>query len=355
LPLIVFFLLICFNQKAGFMKKLMRPVKQSRADRGFTLIELLVVIAIIAILIALLLPAVQQAREAARRTQCKNNMKQLALAAHNFEQTYGNLPPGYLGPDLPTEDLSPPGSPYIGPLAQLLPYVEQAALFQSMNVNQLNPALPSASQNRWFNDATTAAAAQAKIPGYECPSANPYGNTLDVIARLHWWLTTGGGASINITTFSNATVLTNGTAGSLGRTNYMAVAGRMGQLGDPGWDNWKGCFSRRAKVKFRDLTDGLSNTLMFGEVLGDYNATTKAHERSFAWISTGMLPTGWGALANGPDAGNPLRYRYSSLHTGIVQFAMADGAVRPLSVNINLGLYRSFLAGGSDGNVIGEF
>jgi prepilin-type N-terminal cleavage/methylation domain-containing protein len=83
------------------MKKLMRPVQQNRADRGFTLIELLVVIAIIAILIALLLPAVQQAREAARRTQCKNNMKQLALAAHNFESTYGNLPPGYLGPDLP--------------------------------------------------------------------------------------------------------------------------------------------------------------------------------------------------------------------------------------------------------------
>jgi prepilin-type N-terminal cleavage/methylation domain-containing protein len=105
------------------MKKLMRPVKQSRADRGFTLIELLVVIAIIAILIALLLPAVQQAREAARRTQCKNNMKQLALAAHNFEGTYGNLPPGYLGPDLPTNDGNIAGSPYIGPLAHLLPYV----------------------------------------------------------------------------------------------------------------------------------------------------------------------------------------------------------------------------------------
>lgn len=344
------------------MKKLMRPVKQRRADRGFTLIELLVVIAIIAILIALLLPAVQQAREAARRTQCKNNMKQLALAAHNFESTYGNLPPGYLGPDLPTEDGSIAGSPYIGPLAHLLPYVEQPAVYQSMNVTQLNPDLASSTQQRWFNDATTLQAAYAKIPGYECPSANPYANTVSVITRTHWWLTnpTTGGVSITYFSFGNSTALPttanpSGTAANLGRTNYLAVAGRMGELGHSGWDNWKGCFSRRKKVKFRDITDGLSNTLLFGEVLGAYNATTKVQESSFIWIASGMLPTGWGALANGPDAGNPLAYRYASLHTGIVQFAMADGAVRPVSVNIDLGTYRSYLAGASDGNVIGEF
>ena len=339
------------------MKKLMKPVMQSRADRGFTLIELLVVIAIIAILIALLLPAVQQAREAARRTQCKNNLKQIALAAHNFEGTYGNLPPGYLGPDLPTEDGSPAGSPYIGPLAQILPYVEQAALHQSMTVSQLNPTLLSATQSRWFNEATTAAAAQAKIPGYECPSANPYGNSVSVISRMHWWLSNAstGTASITYYTFANATALTNGTAGSLGRTNYLAVGGRMGELGDPGWDKWKGCFGRRTRVKFRDLTDGLSNTLMFGEVIGAVNSTTKSLDSSFIWMASGVLPTGWGALANTPDAGNPLVYRFSSQHTGVVQFAMADGAVRPLSVNIDLGTYRSYLAGAGDGNVIGEF
>ena len=344
------------------MKKLMKPVMKSRADRGFTLIELLVVIAIIAILIALLLPAVQQAREAARRTQCKNNLKQIALAAHNFEGTYGHLPPGYLGPDLPTQDNTLAGSPYISPLAQILPYVEQSALHQSMSVNQLNPDVASSTQQRWFNDATTLQAAYAKIPGYECPSANPYGNSVSVISRTHWYLTdpTTGGVTIQTNSFANSTALPTtanptGTAAGLGRTNYVAVAGRMGELGHSGWDNWKGCFSRRKKVKFRDITDGLSNTLLFGEVLGGYNATTKAHELSFLWIASGMLPTGWGALANGPDAGNGLHIRYASLHTGVVQFAMADGAVRPVSVNIDLGTYRSYLAGASDGNVIGEF
>ena len=144
--------------------------KENRS--GFTLIELLVVIAIIAVLIALLLPAVQQAREAARRTQCRNNLKQMALAAHNFESTYTNLPTGYIGPDDPTQGATQ--SPYLGPLTQMLPYIEQAPLYNTLNQTMLNPAIPSAQQTYWFWEPTTALAAQTKIPGYICPSANPY-------------------------------------------------------------------------------------------------------------------------------------------------------------------------------------
>ncbi|MFM7919749.1 MAG: type II secretion system protein, partial [Planctomycetaceae bacterium] len=92
-----------------------------RRQRGFTLIELLVVIAIIAILVALLLPAVQQAREAARRTQCKNNLKQIGLGMHNYESTYGMLPPA----------MGRFGCCWGTWLVNLLPYVEQTAVFQS--------------------------------------------------------------------------------------------------------------------------------------------------------------------------------------------------------------------------------
>lgn len=103
-----------------------------RLRRGFTLIELLVVIAIIAVLIALLLPAVQQAREAARRAQCKNNMKQLGLAIHNYESTMGNLPPTAVVIKLPGGAL---WTSYLGPHGRILPYIDQGNTYNAINVN----------------------------------------------------------------------------------------------------------------------------------------------------------------------------------------------------------------------------
>src|SRR6516165_11710512 len=115
-----------------------------RRMRGFTLIELLVVIAIIAILIGLLLLAVQKVREAAARIQCANNLHQLGLAAHNYQSTYGKLPPGYLGP-VPNESRPPYGDniQWVGCLVYLLPYLEQENIYRqlqvNLNVNQFGP------------------------------------------------------------------------------------------------------------------------------------------------------------------------------------------------------------------------
>ncbi|MBC7968410.1 MAG: DUF1559 domain-containing protein, partial [Fuerstia sp.] len=138
--------------------------------RGFTLIELLVVIAIIAILIALLLPAVQQAREAARRTQCKNNLKQLALAIHNYHDTHKVYPFG--------KGASYPGAPVYARWSQhamLLPYIEQANLYQSINFSA-PPETPGMGGVLAFMPAyvsptgINSVASRAVIPGFFCPS-----------------------------------------------------------------------------------------------------------------------------------------------------------------------------------------
>lgn len=187
--------------------------------RGFTLIELLVVIAIIAILIALLLPAVQQAREAARRTQCRNNMKQLGLAVHNYHDVHRTFPLT----NVMSYNLSNPQPRNYTWLMASLPYMEQAPLY-----NQIDSTAPILNQQVNGQDVIATV-----IPGLQCPSDPGF----------------GGGAD---------------PRHGIAHTNY---AGNMG------WDWW----NRRADVhqgpmpqggasRIRDITDGTSNTVMLGEV-----------------------------------------------------------------------------------------
>lgn len=337
------------------MKKF-RGSGSNRRRQGFTLIELLVVIAIIAILVALLLPAVQQAREAARRTQCKNSLKNVALAIHNFHDIYNQFPAGSITAPIDVafgaagpKNLTFYDHQLYGLLPQILPQLEQPALYENLKKFKGVDYRPDPSNaanylvEGWFaGDATTWAAAQAKMPFLTCPS-DPQKTVVRTIATVHNWETATGG-SITYSFW--------GTEYGLGETNYLGVGGFFGQIKRwASWNQLQGIFGQRSKTKMRDVTDGTSNTLMMGEATGDFVTTDGSvpNNINWRWINTPGMVTAWGL---NPQGTNP--YRFSSFHTGVVQFAMADGSVRAISVNIDGNLYQN-LAGMGDGNVIGEF
>jgi prepilin-type N-terminal cleavage/methylation domain-containing protein len=287
-----------------------------RTRTGFTLIELLVVIAIIAILIGLLLPAVQKVREAAARMSCSNNLKQLALAGHNYESTHGTLPPGYLG-NLPlgitTGDVRFWQAQWVGVIPFLLPHMEQDNIYRQIildwSLDSNGGGIP------WFNEPTGAnwTMAHAKIKSLICPSDDPYASAL-IISRLGLYSSAPNSGTVTVRTFN--------ASEDLGRTNYVGVPGRMGRTRDPQVDALEGVFHNRSKTKLAEITgsDGTSNVLMFGESLG--GSYPGARDASFCWFGVGVTPASWGLV-------EPVGYNhFSSKHSGVVQFALCDGSVR---------------------------
>ncbi|WP_417382345.1 DUF1559 domain-containing protein [Gimesia sp.] len=287
----------------------MKKIKPTR--RGFTLIELLVVIAIIAILIALLLPAVQQAREAARRSTCKNNLKQIGLALHNYHETHSVLPSGWIGVQ-----------PGVGPNVEygsgwgwgtmILPFMDQSALYKQINFNlDIN------------DSAQTPGLIDIVMPAYRCPS-DPADNTFELEEEG-----------------SPGTVLAR-----LATANYIGVFGSE-ELDDcetvaPGTNcQSSGLFYQNSNTRFRDITDGTSQTLFVGERRTDATA---------GWYSTwvGAVPEGeetfsrvLGATDHVPNDPAAHFDDFSSHHTGGAQFLFGDGRVRFISENIDKNVYQS--------------
>jgi len=332
-----------------------------KTRRAFTLIELLVVIAIIAILIALLLPAVQQAREAARRTQCKNNLKQIGLALHNYLDTYGRFPPSFVADGDGTNN--PTGGGEWSVQARILPYVEQANLYNlaDLSISYEDPA----------NDGV----AQTRVDTYLCPSEAKDQTRLDGSANaVHYPLSYGFNGGVwnvwDITTSS------------------------------PG----DGAFAPNVGFRMRDFIDGTTNTIGFSEVktFTPYNRdgvfgtstipNTAAEIESLIgmggsdrpdsghteWVDGRVHQTGFTATLppNTPvvvptgvtEEGDYTSCREDktcnaptyaavtsrSWHIGIVNSLLMDGSVRSIGENIDLQTWRN-LAERNDGQVLGEF
>ena len=230
--------------------------KTRRRKQGFTLIELLVVIAIIAVLVSLLLPAVQQAREAARRTQCRNNLKQIGLALHNYLDSYRVFPPGGTH-DFNDEDslvnLAVHSNAAWAWGASILPQVDQANLFNTLNVNgqMLDQVLRLA-----VSDPPTQALVYSSVPAYRCPSDTaPDLNTWRVLPNAYY-----GGSGINGRNSPQG--------GFVASSNYVANHGTRWVLPFQyflqGMDPY-GVFWIDSTLSQRDVRDGLSNTILIGE------------------------------------------------------------------------------------------
>jgi prepilin-type N-terminal cleavage/methylation domain-containing protein len=316
--------------------------KSSRV--GFTLVELLVVIGIIGILLALLLPAVQAVREAARRTQCGNNVRQIGLAATNYQENYGRFPPGYVGPiGHATEDTL--DGQWTGVLAFLLPYLEANDVFALIDLDRVDFNdislfdVKKEGDPFWARDRAWEMG-QAKISTFICPATDPY-ETENTIVRLYFfWEQT---SATQITLYCSRAYFPDGEGQVLGRTNYLANTGIGVHTGYTSVDRWIGVFTNRSTTSFQQIPDGSSNTFLFSEVTGKYKDDANTlHQWGYAWIGCGALGTPWGFAARESFA------QFDSEHPTTVTFCFADGSGHDINKEIDPKIL-DYLSGIADG------
>jgi prepilin-type N-terminal cleavage/methylation domain-containing protein len=323
---------------------------------GFTLIELLVVIAIIGVLIAILLPAVQQARAAARRAQCQNNLRQIGLALHQFHDAQGAFPPARLVEDgirTLSSDGTTTGIDEPSWLIRILPHLEQSALYSKWNLYGT-----FGSHEREVR--------QAAVPTYLCPErhagSSPVAPDSLVVITMPCGCPGGvqsipGGAVVDYV--ANHGDISPGATGQPtdfywgGRGTGVIISShpRKNAAGlIAGWED---------QIAIRNISDGTSNTVMVGEPYIPDGEMTKSpfngpayfgrHFQNFSRIGGPGVP-----LAHSADDQRGTMYSFGSAHNGVVQFALSDGSVRGISTSVSSRVLGD-LCNRQDGSTIGEF
>lgn len=277
-----------------------------KVSSGFTLIELLVVIAIIAVLIALLLPAVQQAREAARRTQCRNNLMQIGLAIHNYEMAHSMLPPGSVNASASIEEH--PIGYHVGWMTQILPFMDQVLAYRKFDFDQSVYADKNKPVREYI------------INSYICPSVPV------------------------------ASQVMNGSAIS-------CYAGCHNDVDSPITDKGNGVMFLNSNIRYQEITDGTFCTIVVGEVIptarslgwATGTSTTLRVARPLnEWIRANYQ------FVNSQTNQNAVQLGFNSSHPGGATFLFADGSCRFISESINRDLFLH-LANRADGNLLEQF
>lgn len=310
----------------------------NRSRIGFTLVELLVVIAIIGILVGLLLPAVQAAREAARRMQCSNNLKQLALSLHNYESAHKTFPPGSILPRLAAMAIYPPNSHNNNQARTagytwssfVLPYIEQTNVY-----NATVGAEPV--MGRAVFAPATRLLLQTPIGSFRCPSDS--GPALNDASESHFLR--------GLTNVHSDWFIDGATAGprvAIATSNYVAMHHhRAHEIANGVW-TYSGAFGPHSKTKIGEVSDGTTNTICLGErayKVGNIVMHAAVWGGCAAAWHDDCIDDAWATARSPINPTQPIfgdfarQQALSSNHTGGVQVALFDGSVRFLSQNID--------------------